>query len=72
MQAVEHALHAVPVGIRLDHGPYTGIARTQPQGLQIRAQGCGVDGGKNRTGHGVWFGQTGLAPRGIVAFTPML
>jgi hypothetical protein len=66
-QALVHALDAVAVGVGLDDGPQARAGRGGAQAPQVVAQGVGVDGGLDRTGHGK-VGTEGnlaiLAPRG--------
>ena len=51
-QAFKCALNAVAIGVGLDHGPGAGIRGAGTRALQVVAQGLGMDGGLDRTGHG--------------------
>ena len=56
-QAFKHPLDAVAIRIGFDYGPGLGVGCGLPGSAQVVAQRGGVDGGLNRTGHGVaWRG----------------
>ena len=50
-QAFERAFDAVPVGVGLDHRPGARVGRGGHRASKVVAQGAGMYGGKDRTGH---------------------